>query len=117
MATQGGGNSETQAKVELLYVSEGYKRSVQELQSLLDLVDKLKGDLGKVTMPAIKGLKGALRDAGELSQAIQALTHQGSVASVKPLSDKPTKKEQADYKKAMQVQAADVAVRQRGGKG
>ena len=112
MATQGGGKSENQAKIELLYVSEGYRKSVQELQSLLDLVDKLKGDLGKVTMPAIKGLKGALRDAGELSQAIQALTHQGSVASVKPLSDKPTKKEQADYKKAMQVQAADIVVRQ-----
>lgn len=112
MATQGGGKSENQAKIELLYVSEGYKKSVQELQSLLDLVNKLKGDLGKVTMPAIKGLKGALREAGELSQAIQALTHQGSVASVKPLSDKPTKKEQADYKKAMQVQAADIAVRQ-----
>lgn len=113
MATQGGSNNpETQAKIELLYVSEGYKKSVQELQSLLDLVDKLKGDLGKVTMPAIKGLKGALREAGELSQAIQALTHQGSVASVKPLSDKPTKKEQADYKKAMQVQAADTVVRQ-----
>ena len=112
MATQGGGKSENQAKIELLYVSEGYRKSVQELQSLLDLVDKLQGDLGKVTMPAIKGLKGALREAGELSQAIQALTHQGSVASVKPLSDKPTKKEQANYKKAMQVQAADIVVRQ-----
>jgi TP901 family phage tail tape measure protein len=112
MATQGGGKSENQAKIELLYVSEGYKKSVQELQSLLDLVDKLKGDLGKVTMPAIKGLKGALREAGELNKAIESLVRQGSVAAVKPLREGATLAEKTAHAEALKVQVSNTVLRQ-----
>jgi TP901 family phage tail tape measure protein len=113
MATQGGSNNtETQAEVHLKYVSEGYQKRVKELQDLALLIDKIKADLGSVTMPAIKGLKGALRDAGELSQAIQTLTRQGTVAGVTPVGKKASEEQKKAYQETKSRQVSDTAVRQ-----
>ena len=87
MTTQSGGTSgENQLDIKLKYVSEGYQKHVQELQNLITLVEGMKKDLGTITMPAIKGLKGALRDAGELSKAIEALNRQGSIQALAPFT-------------------------------
>ena len=113
MTTQGGSNNtENQAEIKLKYVSEGYQKHVQELQNLLALIEGMKKDLGSVTLPAIKGLKGALRDAGELANAIQSLNRQGSVAAVKPLREGATPAEKAAHAEALKVQISNTAVRQ-----
>lgn len=113
MTTQSGGSSgENQLDIKLKYVSEGYQKHVQELQNLITLVEGMKKDLGTITMPAIKGLKGALRDAGELSKAIEALNRQGSIQALAPLPKNATKEQQAAYAEAKKIQSADAAVRQ-----
>lgn len=113
MTTQSGGTSgENQLDIKLKYVSEGYQKHVQELQNLITLVEGMKKDLGTITMPAIKGLKGALRDAGELSRAIEALNRQGSIQALAPLPKKATEEQKAAYAEAKKTQAADTVVRQ-----
>ena len=66
-------NTQTQAEVHLKYKSEGYKDAVKELKDLAGLIEKIKGDLGSVTLPAIKGMNAALLQARELSSTIKSL--------------------------------------------
>ena len=72
MAPQG--NNTHQTEVELSYSSSGYKKAVEELNQLATLVEKLTQDLTKVSLPKIKGLKGALAEAAELRNLITSLT-------------------------------------------
>jgi TP901 family phage tail tape measure protein len=82
MATQGGGNNtQTQAEIDLLYKSTGYQKEMQNLQNFAALIAEIKKDLGSVTMPAIKGMKGALADARELSHVISLMVATKNVAA------------------------------------
>jgi TP901 family phage tail tape measure protein len=113
MTTQSGGSSgENQLDIKLKYVSEGYQKHVRELQDLITLAKEMKTDLGSIRLPVIKGLKAALREAGELSTAIQSLNRQGSVQAVAPLPKNATKEQEAAYAEAKKIQAADTVVRQ-----
>lgn len=66
-------NTQTQAEVHIKYDSEGYKKAVEELKNLAGLIKSIKGDLGSVTLPAIKGMNAALLQARELSSTIKSL--------------------------------------------
>lgn len=113
MATQNGGErTKLQTEIELLYKSLGHQDQVQGLEKLITLVDQLKKDLGGITMPAIKGLKGVLREAGELNKAIESLVRQGSVAAVKPLREGATPAEKTAHAEALKVQVSNTALRQ-----
>lgn len=75
-------NTQTQAEVNLKYKSEGYKDAVKELKELAGLIEKIKGDLGSVTLPAIKGMNAALLQARELSSTIKSLERISGGSSV-----------------------------------
>jgi len=108
MATQGGGNNtQTQAEVHLKYVSEGYQKEIQNLQNLSALIAKIKEDLGSVSMPSIKGMKGALTDAKELSRAIELMVRTGNVA----YNASEARKTQGTSLKQAELNAADKALK------
>ena len=108
MTTQGGGNNtQTQAEVHLKYVSEGYQKEIQNLQNLSALIAKIKEDLGSVSMPSIKGMKGALTDAKELSRAIELMVRTGNVA----YNASEARKTQGTSLKQAELNAADRALK------
>jgi TP901 family phage tail tape measure protein len=72
MTTQGGGNS-TPAQVDINYTSTGYAREIENLKKLEKIIGDIKEDLGKITLPQIKGLKGALTEIESLRHAINTL--------------------------------------------
>lgn len=101
-----GKNSQNELDVTLNYVSKGYQKQISQVQGLKDLFDQMKKDLGPITLPAIKGLKGALRDARELRDVTSLLTRTGAVDSV----PQGLSKEQRRAAKARQIQ--DVSLKQ-----
>lgn len=88
-------NTQTQAEVNLKYKSEGYKDLVKDLKNLAGLIKELKGDLGSITLPAIKGMNAALLQARELSSTIKSLERISGGSSV-TLENAVMKKAQLD---------------------
>lgn len=72
MATQGGGNN-TQPQVDISYTSTGYAREIENLKKLEKIIGDIKKDLGNITLPGIKGLKGALTEIESLRHSINTL--------------------------------------------
>jgi len=72
MATQGGGNN-TQPQVDISYTSTGYAREIENLKKLEKIIGDIKKDLGNITLPEIKGLKGALTEIESLRHSINTL--------------------------------------------
>ena len=72
MATQGGGNN-TQPQVDISYTSTGYAREIENLKKLETIIEDIKLKLGNITLPQIKGLKGALTEIESLRHSINTL--------------------------------------------
>lgn len=72
MTTQGGGNN-TQPQVDISYTSTGYAREIENLKKLETIIEDIKLKLGNITLPGIKGLKGALTEIESLRHSINTL--------------------------------------------